>query len=128
MEIGPRDLERKVIEVTLRDTLEQKLISNNEELQNEIESMLRKIHKRMYLKVVEKNIEGQKRILSEEELHNIKKEQINKVMWCGNLDCLKEMEENTNFISFNQQFFTANCLFCGKKAKHTISIIKKFKN
>ena len=124
VEIGPRDLERGVVEITCRDNLEE-LVIDNDKLVNEIESLFKKMHKRMYLKVLEKNISLQYKVINLDELHNNINDKINNIVRCGNKDCLKEIKDLTNFISFNQQLHSSNCPFCLKKGKHVVSIIKK---
>ena len=128
MEIGPRDLERNIIEVTCRDTLELKEFNNDHQFFDEVNWLLKKIQSRMYNKVLIKTTKSEKKVFNLGDLHNNKCEEVNKVMWCGDLNCLEQVKKHTNFISFNQQFHVGECLFCFKKAKHVISIIKKVKN
>ena len=128
IEIGPRDLERNIIEVTCRDSLEMKEFNNDHHFVEGIDWLLKKIHNRMYNNALVKTAKAQKKVLNLGDLHNNKIEEINKVMWCGDLKCLENVEKYTNFISFNQQFHSSECLFCFKKAKHAISIIKNIKN
>lgn len=125
MEFGPRDLERNVVEITYRDNLVQEQISNDHRLEIVVDRIIKSMQKRMYNKVLEQNIKKQKKVLNLGDLHNNKCDEINKVMWCGDLKCLDSLKECISFIPFSQQNHSSECLFCYKKSKHLISIIKK---
>ena len=125
IELGPRDLERNVVEVTLRDNFEKIELLNDESLSENLDSLLKKMHKRMHLKILVSSVKGEKKVLKLEEMHIKDSSRINKIMWCGEVECLSEIKENTNFISFNQQKHSSKCLFCDKNAKYVVSNIKK---
>ena len=125
IELGPRDLERNVVEVTLRDNFEKLDLANDETLEENINSLLKKMHKRMHLKILVNSVKNENKVLKLEELHINDSSRINKIMWCGEEKCLSLINGNTNFISFNQQKHSSKCLFCDKNAKYVVSNIKK---
>ena len=125
LELGPRDLERNLVEITLRDNFEKLDLSNDESLAESLYSLLKKIHKRMHLKILVSSVKEEKKVLKLEELHINDSSRINKIMWCGEENCLSSIKENTNFISFNQQKHSSKCLFCDRNAKYVVSNIKK---
>lgn len=123
IEIGPRDIERNVVEITVRDNFEKFEFNNDDKLFNQISYLLEKMHKRMYKRILINNINNEKVVTSPDQLFNDEKK-INKVSWCGNDECLKEGQNDIKFISFNQQQKQDKCLFCNRKSKYIISIIK----
>lgn len=123
IEIGPRDVERKMIEVISRDNLEKIEILNDDKLVEQINYLLQKMHKRMYNKILINSIKKEKSIVDINSLL-IKENEVNKVSWCGEEECLKNYKSHMNFISFNQQQKEDKCLFCSRKSKYVISMIK----
>lgn len=123
IEIGPRDLERNIIEVTVRDNFEKIEFNNDDKIFNQIDYLLEKMHKRMYRKILINNVKNECVVLSLEDLFKNDKK-IHKVSWCGEEECLKKYQNNIKYISFNQQQKQERCLFCTRKSKYVISIIK----
>ncbi len=122
IEIGPRDLERNVIEIIARDNLDKFEIKRDADLKNQIDFILNKIQKRMYNKVLINTLKSEINISNKDE--TLIKGKISKISWCGSPKCLENDRNSTKFISFNQQQKDEKCLFCAKKTKYIISIIK----
>ena len=122
IEIGPRDLERGVIEYIVRDEDEINDVAK-EDLVYEINSIFKKMQKRLYIKALEYLLDNQKD-LSKDSV-TFENCRVSKIMWCGDQSCLNEATNNLSIISFNQQRTSEYCYFCQKKSKHQVSIIKK---
>ena len=89
----------------------------------EINSIFKKLQKRLYIKALEYLLDNQKDLSKNST--NFESVRVNKTMWCGDESCLRDNVSNLNIISFNQQRSDEYCYFCQKKAKHQVSIIKK---
>lgn len=125
LQVGPRDVEKKEIEIIIRDNLQEILLLNDESLCSKLDEQINKMHKKVYLRNLELLIENQEDVIDLKTLHKIESRKISKVMWCGSRECLKSIKEETILISFNQCSHSEKCLFCSEKGKHSISFIKK---
>lgn len=121
IELGPRDVERNVIEIIIRDNLDKIELENDSNLSMMIDNLLNKMHKRMYNRILINNIKNEKVIFNKDDLTNYENK-ICKVSWCGEEECLKGYKDKLSFISFNQQNKQDKCLFCSRKSKYIISM------
>ena len=125
IEIGPRDLEREELELTLRDSLKETILKNDLNICININNLLSSIQKNLFNRALDNLLDSEIELINKESLNQLEKEHIYKMNWCGNSLCLNENSENIKLISFNQQIFGEICPICQKKAKHVVSIIKK---
>ena len=131
IEIGPRDLEKNQATVVFRHTREKIQVSLDE-LGNNIEGYLAKMHDEMYKKAqhfvqdstrVAHTYDEFKQIISEKGGYV-------KMMWCGCKECEEKIKEETNATSrcipFNQENIGDICPVCGKKSKKMVLFAKAY--
>ena len=121
IEIGPRDIENNQCVIVRRDTLDKYTI-NLDNLNEEIEKLLKEIQNNMYNMAKEVREKRTNTALNMEEFT----EKINtnqgyiKTMWCGDANCEEKIHELTGAksrcIPFEQEHIGDKCVYCGKEA------------
>lgn len=125
VEIGPRDIENGVCVLVRRDTAE-KITVKLDEVNNEIDKLLKDIHTNMYneCKVRLENKTSEAHTLDEfiEKMNN--NQGFIKAMWCEDVECEDKIKEATaaksRCIPFNEVKIDDKCVVCGKPAKHMV--------
>lgn len=122
LEIGPKDIEKGQCVLVRRDTREKYFVS----LQNveaEIERLLKEIHQSLYNRALENR---ENRTFSATDLDEFikianEKSGFIKSMWCGDPACEEKLKEvagvSSRCMPFEQEELSDTCVVCGKKAK-----------
>jgi prolyl-tRNA synthetase len=125
IEIGPRDIENNVCILVRRDTLEKYTVSLDN-IENEIEKLLKDIQKNMFYQ--SEQIRNERTSIAnnlDEFIKNINEKQgYIKTMWCGDIKCEDKIKDLTGAhsrcIPFVQENLGNKCVCCGKNAKTMI--------
>ena len=131
IEVGPRDLEKNQATVVFRHTREKIQVSLDE-LVNNIDGYLRKMHDEMYKKALEFVKDSTRVAHTYDEFKQIINEKAGyvKMMWCGCKECEEKIKEETNATSrcipFNQEHIGDVCPVCGKKATKMVLFAKAY--
>ncbi len=121
IEIGPKDVEKKLVTVVRRDTGEKKTVGMKT-IEKEIPRLLQQIQENLYKKaerLVKENVVTVKNLKeAERELANKK---IIFAPWCGNAKCEEQFKEKTTAKSLNSPLKQPavkgeKCFHCGEKA------------
>lgn len=125
VEIGPKDIEKGVCVLVRRDNGE-KIEVKLSELENEVKSILDKIHDNMYesaKKFLDSHID---KATTKEELIKKMNEHPGfvKAMHCGCEECEIDLKDETGIssrcIPFEQEKLSDKCVVCGKPAKYEV--------
>ncbi|MDY4787791.1 MAG: proline--tRNA ligase [Bacilli bacterium] len=131
IELGPRDLENNQATVVFRHTRE-KLTVSLDELTNNIDTYLKKMHDEMYAKALKFVLDSTRVATTYEQFKQIINEQSGyvKMMWCGDEACENKIKEDTTATSrcipFNQEHLGDVCPVCGKKATKMVLFAKAY--
>jgi len=129
VEVGPRDLERNMVTLVRRDTLE-KIEVSVEEAAEKIKSLLPMIQKDMYERALERRDSMIYEVNSKEEFQTISKEKSGFLLirWCGNTECENRIKEETGLKSrcIKEDITTGTCAYCGNPATHKIYFGKQY--
>ena len=130
LEIGPRDIENNRCVLVKRNT-QEKIIVNQDDLLNQVDLLLKIIHREMYQKAYQFLLDHITEVHSLDELKQVAdKGGYAKMMWCGDEDCENKIKELTTATArcmpFNQQEFDDVCPICGKKAKKVVLFAKAY--
>lgn len=130
LEIGPRDIENNRCVLVKRNT-QEKITVNQDDLLNQVDLLLKTIHREMYQKAYQFLLEHITEVHSLDELKQVvDKGGYAKMMWCGDEDCENKIKELTTATArcmpFNQQEFDDVCPICGKKAKKVVLFAKAY--
>ena len=121
VEMGPKELENNEVTITRRDTFD-KVTVKIDNLEQEIEKLLKDIHTNMFNICKERMIEKTTIAHNMDELKkNLEENQgYVKTMWCGSQECEDKVKELTGApsrcIPFEQEHISDTCVCCGKKA------------
>ena len=131
LELGPRDLENNKVVLVRRDTLEKIELQIDDNLTTNIENILKDITKTLKenaWKTFEENIKTANTLNEITQL--IDEKNMVKFNWCGDEQCGKEIEEETNIdllgINNDTEDENTTCIHCGKPAKHIALIAKSY--
>ncbi len=130
IEVGPRDIENKLVMVSKRND-GSKISIDDASIETMIPELLNTIHDEMYQKAHRFLLDNIKEAHSIEELKQIvDKGGYAKMMWCGDRCCEDRVKELTNatarVIPFDEENFTDTCPICGKKAKKLVYFAKAY--
>lgn len=130
LEIGPRDIENNRCVLVKRNT-QEKITVNQDDLLNQVDLLLKTIHREMYQKAYQFLLEHITEVHSLDELKQVvDRGGYAKMMWCGDEDCENKIKELTTATArcmpFNQQEFDDVCPICGKKAKKVVLFAKAY--
>ena len=126
LEIGPRDIENNSCVLVSRVTREKTFVSLDN-LQEEVEKALQKVHEELYNRALENRTNRTYEARSYEEFLDTaaNKEGYIKAMWCGETECEEKLKDVTGgvksrCIPFVEDHLADTCVCCGKPAKHMV--------
>lgn len=129
IEIGPRDLENK--EVTAVSRLGQKNKIKMTEL-DEVKGILENIQNELAVKSEKFLLDNIKDVHSMGELKNLSKKGISRGNWCSSADCEDNIKAESGGAEIRGTLYGkeekpfANCIYCGKTAKHVVYIARAY--
>lgn len=121
LEIGPKDIEKNQCVLVRRDTRE-KIFVPLDSLDSEIDLLLKKLAKDMYIKAKENMDARTVQLDTMEEIIKAAQEKDGfvRALWCGDAQCEKEMKDKAGLSSrcmpFEQEHKTGHCPVCNKPA------------
>ena len=130
LEIGPKDIEKKQVVLVRRDTGEKKT-AKMAAVSKEIDKMLDDIHKNLFdkaTKLLKDNTHAAKDFADLKKIIKTKMGMV-KAGWCDNVSCEEKIKEETSakiIVIPLKQEKVADCICCGKKAKHSVLIAKTY--
>jgi len=123
IEIGPRDLEKNVVTLVRRDTLE-KIETNIENVLGKVTELLKEIQQNMYDNALKRRDSMIYQAKTKDEFQKIAKEKSGFILidWCGNTECEEQIKEETGLKSrcIKEDVNIGTCAYCNKPAKHKI--------
>ena len=126
LEIGPRDIENNSCVLVSRVTREKTFVSLDN-LQEEVEKALAKVHDELYNRALENRTNRTYEARTYEEFLDTakSKEGYIKAMWCGETECEEQLKDVTGgvksrCIPFVEDHLADTCVCCGKPAKHMV--------
>lgn len=131
LEIGPRDVENKVVSASVRYNGE-KLTIKEDELEDKVTELLNTIQRELYLKAKRYLDNHLTEVHTMEELEEVLqvKGGYAKMMWSGDqkdLDVIKDKYNATaRCLPFDQTPFAPNCLISNKPAKYVVIVAKAY--
>ena len=126
IEIGPKDLENNEFILVRRDNYLKEKVNFKEDVLNKIKNTLDKMHKDMFDKALNRNLEKTYICKSLDEVRDVMNTHPGyvKTMWCGSEECELKMKEinvtKSRCIPFDQEHLSDKCVCCGKEAKHMV--------
>ena len=133
VEIGPKDIEKNVVQIVRRDTFEKFEVNADEVKEgNYIPNLLQQIHNNMLEQAEKFKQEHIKDVNTIEELKNaVDTGNFARAPWCGSLECEEEIKEKTTASSrvmpLNQDETNEyKCVCCGKKTKKKMLFAKAY--
>ena len=131
IELGARDLEKGIITIARRDTLEKIEVTDINSISDVIISTMDKMQNDMYEKARIRRDSMVYEVNDYETFKDIAKNKNGflKVNWCGNVDCENKIKEDTGLKSrciIEDESVTGNCVCCGNTAKHRIFFGKQY--
>ncbi len=127
IEIGPKDIKNNIITVSRRDTLKRSTVERDNYIEK-IGMILNEIQENMRKRAKEKMLDL---IKDSKNLDEIKgHEGVDKISWCGSVDCAKKIEEYTGKwilgIPLNEKNEHGKCLVCGKETDMVCFVGKSY--
>lgn len=125
IEVGKRDLEKNIITMARRDTLEKIEFNKDLNVVEEVTKLLDTIQKDMYNKALERQKSLTFEAHNMEDMENILNTQPGFIhaMWCGNKECedkIKEIKGCKSRCIVDENSIDDKCVCCGKEAKHHV--------
>ncbi|MCI1945375.1 proline--tRNA ligase [Clostridium luticellarii] len=121
LEVGPRDIEKNQVVLVRRDTGEKTVVPMDN-LENQVNSLLDKIHDSMYKKAKDFRDNNTHDAFNMEQFKDIEENKSGfvRAMWCGDAKCEEKIREITGATSrcmpLKQEHISDTCVCCGKKA------------
>lgn len=131
LEIGPRDMENGVCVLVSRISGEKKVISQ-ENLVEEVKTMLDQVHNEMYERALAFRKEHFYSVdtLDEMKASIEEKRGFTLAGWCGSEACERHVKDETGATSrnipFEPEVTKTKCLVCGEKAQHTVVFARAY--
>lgn len=131
IEVGPRDLERGIVTLVRRDTLE-KIEVTLENVIDTIPTLLDQIQKDMYDRALARRNTMLYNANNYEEMTKIAKEKPGFILvnWCGNVDCENKVKEDLGLksrcIPLEDHEPDGPCAICGSDAKCKLYFGKQY--
>ena len=126
LELGPRDIEAGTCVMVSRVTREKSVISL-ENLEEEVEKALRRVHDELYERALQNLHEKTSDAHSYEEFLDLAENHPGfiRAMWCGDAACEDKLKDVTGgvksrCIPFHEDTLSDVCVCCGKPAKHMV--------
>lgn len=124
IELGKRDIEKNVITISRRDTLEKEQISLKANIIEYIQNLFKNIQNNLYEKALKRKKSMTYHAKTLEEIKNIMNTQPGFIYapWCGREECELKMKEIKGLKSRCIVEDNSNeiCPVCGKKSKHIV--------
>ncbi len=131
LEVGPRDIENKVVTLVRRDTHE-KITVNMDELETKIPQLLEDIQENMYNQAKDYVDHCSVDVNNMQELVDaINNQKVAMGYHCSNIECEEQIKAETGIqtrviISECDENDDHKCIHCGKKAKYKIYFAKQY--
>ncbi len=130
IELGPRDLEREVVTIVRRDTLE-KIEVPIKEVVKVVPSLLEEIQQNLYNRALQRRNSMLYEASTYDEFQKIAKEQPGfiKINWCGSSACEDKIKEDTGLKSrciVEEERADGDCVCCKKPGKYKIYFGKQY--
>ena len=130
LEVGPRDIENRVVVLAKRHNGEKVTVSMDE-MVDKVKLLFKEIQDEMYKKAYKYLLDHVTEVRSLDELNAaLEKGGYAKMMWCGDEECENKIKELTTATArcmpFNQIPFDDVCPVCGKKAKKVVLFAKAY--
>lgn len=131
LEIGPRDMENGVCVLVSRISGEKKVVSQ-ENLVEEVKTMLDQVHNEMYERALAFRKEHFYSVDTLEEMKASIEEKRGFTLagWCGSEACERHVKDETGATSrnipFEPEVTKTKCLVCGEKAQHTVVFARAY--
>ncbi|MEG1851091.1 MAG: proline--tRNA ligase [Bacilli bacterium] len=131
IEVGPRDLEKNIISIVRRDTLE-KIDVNVNSYESTVKNLLDDIQNSLYNEALKRRDSMIYNVDLLEDLESLSKEKQGFfiVPWCEDEACEKTMKESLGLTSRclldENEVFDGKCIICGKQAKKHLYISKQY--
>jgi prolyl-tRNA synthetase len=131
IELGPRDLKQGQVVMVRRDT-GQKTPVKEADIPATLETLLVEIQNNLFAKAKALLQEKTTPVQSYEEFKNViyDKGGFAKAAWCGSADCEAKIKDETGATirvrPFRKEEPTANCVYCGQKAKETVYFARSY--
>ncbi len=125
LEIGPKDIEKNQCVIVTRHNREKHFVSLDN-LENEIETLLKKVHDGLYERALKNRESRMFTAKNFDELKAVGEGETGfvKTMWCGDLECEMKVKEEVGMTSrcmpFEQEEIAETCVCCGKPSKTMI--------
>ncbi len=131
IEIGPRDLKQQQVVMVRRDTGQKNPVKEQEVLET-VPKLLDEIQKSMFSKAQALLKEKISSAQTYEEFKKILEDKggFIKAAWCGSADCEAKIKDETGSTirvrPFQKEEITANCIYCGQKAKEIVYFARSY--
>jgi len=131
IEVGPRDIQKQQVILVRRDTGEKFAVSEIELLPR-LKTLLSEIQENMFhhaKKFLEDNI---REVDNFEEFKQVidEKRGFIKAHWCGNIECEKQVKEQTGAtlrcIPFSEESVSGRCIACNKESDTVAYFAKSY--
>lgn len=123
VELGPRDIERGEVTVVRRDTGERRLFPR-QGIADTLTAELELVQVDLYANAEKKFLE---KIVEVKKLEDMK-EVINRMGWCGKVECGHTIEEKTGMSILGTPYYPENfsgeCVVCGERAKQYVHVAR----
>jgi prolyl-tRNA synthetase len=131
IELGPRDLKQGQVVMVRRDN-GQKTPVKEADIPATVETLLTEIQDNLLAKAKALLQEKTTQVQSYDEFKNVicDKGGFVKAAWCGSADCEAKIKDETGATirvrPFQKEEPTANCVYCGQKAKETVYFARSY--
>ncbi len=131
IEIGARDLEKGIITLVRRDTLEKIEVSVKDNISTKINEIMEIMQRDMYEKALARRDSMLYEASTYEEFKSIAKTKNGfiKINFCGSSTCENKIKDETGLKSrciLEKEKVNNNCIVCGKVAKYRIFFGKQY--
>ena len=125
IEVGKRDLEKGIISITRRDTLEKEELDKDIDIVSKVKNLLDTIQKDMFNRALDRREKLTFEAHNYEELKNIINTQPGFIhgMWCGREECelkIKELNGCKSRCIVPDKPIDDKCVCCGEEAKYHV--------
>jgi prolyl-tRNA synthetase len=131
IEIGPRDLKQQQVTIARRDTY-QKTAVKEEDVLATVETLFEEIQSNMFAKAKAISAEKTTSVQNYDEFKKVVADKggFLKAAWCGSADCEAKIKDETSATirvrPFDKEETSANCVYCGQKAKEIVYFARSY--